>query len=241
MRPCATAFAPIHWTDQLASSARIDTLVAANVDPVSGQPELKHTPVRITPFAAAWYGFAIGTAKPLLSKSDYWALARTRHGWRAELAGLAAPGDWSDLVRDLLAGPDAEGGAEILAYHDATSGQRRFAAFNGNRLVAALFVAATPVTAARGYLADQLGAASDDAGARYRLLAGRAPSNRPDPGPIVCACFEVGRNQIITAIASGNGSSVEAVGAATCAGTNCGSCRAEIGGLIHAAGIAKAG
>jgi assimilatory nitrate reductase catalytic subunit len=231
-----TLFAPIHWTDQLASSARIDALVGAHVDPVSGQPELKHTPVRVEPFKAAWYGFAIGLEKPS-GTTDYWALAAAKSGWRAELAGLSALDDPLELLKTLL---PSGAGADILAYHDAASGQHRRAAFQDNRLIAALFVAPAPVTVARAYLADQLGVTLDTAAARYRLLAGRAPDTIRDPGPIVCACLEVGRNQILDVITSGQCTSVDAIGAATRAGTNCGSCRAEIGGLLDAARLAKA-
>ncbi len=236
-----TVFVPIHWTDRQASGARIDSLIGAAVDPVSGQPELKHTPVRVVPFAAAWHGFAIGAGKPATDGLDYWALARAKAGWRLEMAGLSPPEDWSDPLRGLLADSGAGDGVEILAYHDRAGGRYRFAAFAGDRLVAALFIAPTPVIAARGYLADRLGERFDDAGARYRLLAGRTPTDRPDPGPIVCVCFDVGRNRIVEAIASENCASVEAVGTATRAGTNCGSCRAEIGGLVRAARVAKAG
>ena len=84
-----TLAAPIHWTGQRASRARVDALVAANVDPVSGQPELKPTPVGFGRFAAAWYGFAVSPG--------------TRHGWRAEPAGQVAPADWLDRVRGLVA------------------------------------------------------------------------------------------------------------------------------------------
>ena len=49
----------------------------------------------------------------------------------------------------------------------------------------------------------------------------------PDPGPTVCACFSVGLNAVKEAIAAGAGD-VDAVGRATRAGTNCGSCRSEI-------------
>ncbi len=53
----------------------------------------------------------------------------------------------------------------------------------------------------------------------------------PDPGATVCSCNGIGVNQIIAAIRNGC-HSVEAVGKATSAGTNCGSCRAEIRGII---------
>jgi len=236
-----SVFVPIHWTDQVASSARIDTLIGSHVDPVSGQPELKSTPVSVSTFAAAWYGFVVGTAKPSLEAIDYWALARAKAGWSAEIAGLTPRDDWADLMQSLIDKTDNDGALDVLAYHDRAGGQHRFAAFSRNRFIAALFVAPDSVAVARRYLADQLGATFDDAPARYRLLAGRVPNDRPDPGPIVCNCFEIGRNEILSAVVSGKAASIEAVGAATRAGTNCGSCRTEIGKLIHASRIQKAG
>mgnify|MGYP003347308482 CR=1 FL=1 len=47
-------FAPIHWTDENSSNARIGALVAPYIDPISGQPELKATPASITPVTYKW-------------------------------------------------------------------------------------------------------------------------------------------------------------------------------------------
>ena len=76
--------------------------------------------------------------------------------------------------------------------------------------------------------------ASSSPAASKSLLAGRAGAERPDPGALVCACFNVGVNQIRAAIVGGEAASVDAIGAALKAGTNCGSCRGEIGRLIAA-------
>ncbi len=46
-QPRGQVFAPMHWNDQFASAARVGSLVNPMVDPVSGQPEFKHTPVRV--------------------------------------------------------------------------------------------------------------------------------------------------------------------------------------------------
>src|SRR3546814_9015765 len=51
-------FVPIHWNDQFASDARVGTLGNPVVDPVSGQPEFKHTPVRVDEFRVDWPGVA---------------------------------------------------------------------------------------------------------------------------------------------------------------------------------------
>jgi assimilatory nitrate reductase catalytic subunit len=49
----------MHWTGETAPPGRVDALVAALTDPVSGQSASKSTAVAIRPFAAAWYGFAM--------------------------------------------------------------------------------------------------------------------------------------------------------------------------------------
>jgi assimilatory nitrate reductase catalytic subunit len=66
------------------------------------------------------------------------------------------------------------------------------------------------------------------------VLAGRPGAGERDKGPIVCACLEVGRNDIAACLGAG-ARTIAAVGTATGAGTNCGSCRPEIGRLIAAA------
>ena len=69
---------------------------------------------------------------------------------------------------------------------------------------------------------------------RAALLAGRPGAGRPDAGAIVCACFQVGINTIVEAVTSGACLTVEQVGEVLKAGSNCGSCRAEIRGVIDA-------
>ena len=56
-------------------------------------------------------------------------------------------------------------------------------------------------------------------------------------GPIVCACFGVGRTTICDAIASGARSAAE-LGRRLKAGTNCGSCIPELKRLIAQTGSA---
>jgi assimilatory nitrate reductase catalytic subunit len=231
-----STFAPIHWTDAQASNARVDALIAGAVDPVSGQPELKAAPVAVSAFPATWFAFAVSVAKPDVSSADYWALARAARGWRVELASLNAIDDWNSAARLVLQIRDD---IELLAYHDTTSGQYRCAAFDGERLIAALFVSREPVAVSRSWLSECLGASFETPHARLALLAGRSGEMSQDKGAIVCACFDVGRNQILASVAAGHGD-VAAVGLATQAGTNCGSCRTDIGRLINGSLTKKA-
>ena len=85
-------------------------------------------------------------------------------------------------------------------------------------------------TPPRDWLIAQLSAA--DLASSVELLAGRPAAPQADRGPIVCVCFDVGMKTIVDAIAGQALLSVEAVGKALSAGTNCGSCRPAIQRLI---------
>ena len=97
-------------------------------------------------------------------------------------------------------------------------------------LVAALYITRAGELPPRDWAATQLGELTDTPA---ELLAGRPSTPAPDRGAMVCVCHGIGENQIVEAAAQG-ATSVEAVGKATCAGTNCGSCRPAIARLIDA-------
>ncbi|WEX11473.1 nitrate reductase [Chelativorans sp. AA-79] len=225
-----SVFLPMHWTDQVAARGRVDALVAPVTDPVSGQPALKNVAVRMSSFKAAFYGFAVSRERPEAEGLDYWALARTTGGWRMELAHGALPESPDALLSKLVGFP---AGAEVIAYRDEQRGDHRLAMFNGERLVAALYLSPGPVSVSRGFAAEQLDAAHPDPRSRYRVVAGRTGSARPDIGAIVCSCFGVGADQIAAAARQGC-RTVDAIGKTLSAGTNCGSCRAEIRGIVEA-------
>ncbi|MEX5599985.1 molybdopterin-dependent oxidoreductase [Pseudophaeobacter sp. C1-32P7] len=214
-------FAPIHWTGETAPSGRIDDLVAAETDPVSGQPESKASVVAVQKMEAAWYGFAV-SIRPMAPNADYWALAPTRGGYRAEMAGYAPASDWEEEARRLFDLP----GAEAATILDPARGTARIALFDKGRLLAALFVDREPVAVVRDYLATLPDAAGTE------VLTGRPPADVPDPGPVICSCFGIGINTIISAIETQHLMTVEAIGVALEAGTNCGSCRPELAAIL---------
>ncbi|WP_372604249.1 molybdopterin-dependent oxidoreductase [Actibacterium sp.] len=218
-------FAPMHWSAQNSGLARVDALVAANTDPVSGQPDSKGSAVSVAPYQPAWYGFAVST-QSLTPDCRYWALAKSRLGWRAELAGAEPPEDWETYARDLFNLPEAE----VMIVTDPARGMARIALHQDGRLMAALFAGPEPVAVSRGHIAALVGEVSDP-----MTLSGRPGGDRPDPGATVCVCFDVGVNTILAAIASQSLTSVEAIGAALQAGSNCGSCRPELAALLASA------
>jgi assimilatory nitrate reductase catalytic subunit len=224
-------FVPMHWTDQFAAKARVDTLVPALTDPHSGQPALKNAAVRISRFDAATYGFAVCAEKPAAPPTAYWAMARTAGGWRLELAGRETSDDPVAFARKIL-GLSNRGAIEPLAYLDRERGDYRIAFFESGRLLGALWLSKTSVAVSRSWACAQLDREYAEPCDHYRVLAGRAGGNMPDNGAIVCSCFSVGANEIAAAIGRGC-MSVAAVGKTLSAGTNCGSCRSEIQQIIN--------
>jgi assimilatory nitrate reductase catalytic subunit len=219
-----TVFVPMHWNDTNANLARVDALIAPNPDPVSGQPELKFTAVEAKAFLAAWYGFAVTPQRADKPDVGYWAEARADNGFRLELAGERPFENWTHFAEGLLQS------SELMAYVDEQAGAFRYAAFENQKFMGALFVSRESVAVARSWLADQLGKVHSRTDA-FRILAGRSGSSR-DCGNIVCACNNVGKTTILSAIAEG-ARTLNAVGDVTKAGTSCGSCRAEIQGMLH--------
>jgi assimilatory nitrate reductase catalytic subunit len=214
-------FVPMHWTGELASAARIDTLVPAVTDPISGQPDSKSAAVSIRRYDAAWYGFAVSAHEPAAA-APYWAKSRSSGGWRLELAGTERPQDWQSYAANLFGLHDLT--PSVMT--DASKGLTRLAFHQTGRLIAALFVGPEPVALARDHLAAQLCAP-----VARSVLAGKPEANQPDPGPTICACLSVGRNTILAAIASGC-NSVADLGTKLGAGSSCGSCRPELSALL---------
>ncbi|MDA5638369.1 MULTISPECIES: nitrate reductase [Agrobacterium] len=223
-----SVFAPMHWNDQFAARGRIDTVVAPVTDPHSGQPASKNVGVQARRFEASAYGFAICRSRPDAPGCAYWAVAKADGGYRMELAFAEAPEDWTLWARQVFG---IEARIEPLGYSDRHTGDLRLAFFDGDILLAALFIARQPVAVARNWAISQLTERHEDLRMRFALVAGRPGAGRADPGATVCSCFNVGVNQITAAIREGC-HSVEAIGKALNAGTNCGSCRAEIRGII---------
>ena len=226
------AFAPMHWTDAFASSGPVDRLVGGATDPVSGQPELKATPITVTRLATCWRGFLLRRSEVTPRGDFYWARIPLAAGHAYELAG------WQDLPREAEAEEwvtrmlDAPGRAEMIVYADEGRGALRYARLVDGRLDACLFIARDGAfLPSRTELEDMLDTAIEPQ-ARLGLVAGAAMTARVDAGPVICSCFAVGLRTLERAIADQRLSSVEAIGAALRAGTNCGSCRPELRAIL---------
>lgn len=215
-----SAFAPIHWSSETASDARIGALTQPLCDPFSGQPEMKATPVSIAPVAYRFEGFVLSREPFSLPAGSWWARLAVQGGEGRLFATDATVDAVAALMRERF-GTDA-----LTELIDRDGGSYRCAVLREGRFVAALFLAPT----GRAPLWDTVKAVFADPAmiveSRLALLSGRNPGGG-DPGPTVCACFGVGLNAIRVAFETG-AATAEEIGLQLKAGTNCGSCLPEI-------------
>jgi len=230
-------FVPMHWNAQYAARGKVDALVNPETDPVSGQPESKHTPVSVEPYSPKWHGFIISRRRLHPPAVDYWVMAIGRQYWRYELAGETSPQDWGRWARELLCGDNP--GAEWIEYLDSAGGRYRGARLVANRMESCLFIADDYNLPPRTWLGQLFTQESLSRQDRINLLAGQPSGDRPDGGRIVCSCFGVGINTLTHAIRDQGLVTPESIGAALKAGTNCGSCIPELKALINGTALSK--
>ena len=226
-----SAFLPMHWSGQYAANAGIGPVAAPITDPVSGQPELKHVPVRIRRMDVRWSGQLVSRRDMRPTGFVHWSRHKVEGGWVYELCGTEPPGQGIVLARGLL---DPSGRERMVEYSDRSGDSYRAAVTDsGGALAEALFVAPWRQMPSSEWVVSVLATREPLSTVdKMALLAGRAPDAMPAVGRIVCACFNVGENQIAEAVAAG-AASVDEIGRALQAGTNCGSCRSEIRRFLH--------
>jgi assimilatory nitrate reductase catalytic subunit len=213
-------FVPIHWSGETASAARVGDLVAPLVDPVSGQPEAKATPVAIEPAAYAWRGYARTHRAVALPQGTWWAKVTATSGTEYRLATSHGPLVWHDFAYRCIAadGPLAE-------------------RFHGEHYQAASFI--------DGQMDGAISIGPADATHMPPLdfsdadIPGHAVSARVSDAhafeieSVVCACFGVGADAVRNAVACGKARNLAELGKALRVGTNCGSCLPELKRIVH--------
>jgi assimilatory nitrate reductase catalytic subunit len=233
---------PIHWSGQTASDARVGAVVNPAVDPVSGEPEFKHTPVRVEPFGVNWYGFILSRTELPLEEAANWTRIQGKGLVRYELAGRKPFADAAGWARRLLGVAESDEEADWIDVEDRSGGVFRAAHLVDGRIEACLFVSQrqdlpAPGSPSRNWMAQMFGQEQLSPQDRIGLLSGRAREQGADPGPTVCSCFGVGRNTIRLAIEKHGLQDAAGVTACVKAGGNCGSCVPEIRALL--AGVSE--
>ena len=224
-------FVPMHWTEQYAGRGRMGALVNAVTDPISNQPESKHTPVRIKAYQPVWQGFILSRRELAIHEPDYWVKIKGEQFYRYELAGLSLPENWPEWTQKNLS--DNEGAtAQWQEYQDSARGNYRAARLLNNRLESVVFIATESALPDRNWLTGLFAKTELEKAERMALLTGTPPLGVADVGTIVCACFNVGELTIQSAIKEKGLKTHQDVGRCLKAGTNCGSCIPEIKALL---------
>ncbi|CAG2146850.1 nitrate reductase [Cupriavidus numazuensis] len=228
--PRGSVFVPIHWNGQFSSDARVGALVNPVVDPVSGEPEFKHTPVSVEPFGVNWHGFVLSRRELPADTLTYWTRVQGKRFQRYEFAGREAIADRAAWARSLLGVTDPE--ADWLEYEDRSAGTYHAGYVVNDRLEACVYVATRPDLPPRSWLAELFGRDRLEDADRIGLLMGQPIEKGADAGPTVCSCFGVGRNTICDAVRKHGLTTPAEITACVKAGGNCGSCVPELKKLL---------
>ncbi len=230
-QPAGSVFLSMHWTDQFAADCVIGSLVTPAVDPVSHQPELKHTPVCIEKI-----------------DTGFEALLMTRRRFKPEgfLHWSRRPGEACEIYRlrgsqsavDVIAAAEAllapQENWEFIEYRDPARGVARLAWVSGKGIEECLFLgppgSLPDAGAVIGLFAQR---APLDEACRMSFLSGEIAGTTASTGRIICTCFQVGIETIREAIAAEGIEDVRALGKNLRAGTNCGSCIPELKEILH--------
>ena len=158
----------------------------------------------------------------------WWTRVTVAGGYGYLFADNADLARWQSWLRSIA-------GSDLTEYQDFVGGVYRAASFAGDRIATCLFIGpardAGDWDVVKSLFA--LDALSEDQ--RRMLLSGKSTDGLESCGPIVCACFGIGRTTICDAIAAGAGTAAE-IGVQLKAGTNCGSCIPEMKRLIAQTG-----
>ena len=160
----------------------------------------------------------------------WWTVAQGAQFHRYEIAGRRVYGDWSRWARHLFDAKDPH--ADWLEYSDPNAGIYRAVQLVDDCIAACVFLSPRPDLPSRTWLASLFTKDRISGRERMGLLAGQPADASADTGPVVCSCFGVGRKTICNAVAQHRLSTPQQVGQKLRAGTNCGSCVAEIKVLI---------
>jgi len=214
-------FAPIHWTSVYASQSRIDSLIPAHADPLSGQPESKHAVVSIKPWQANWYGWWLTRDSDSQPNTSYWIKIPVQ-----DEVTLWLLADQSEIsVQDY-------GQSWTMRYQDSQKGVFRAAHLLEQQLESVIFTAKHQDDRLPSHdWVLSLFAQSELTHEQRLVLLSGIDKGSESVGTTVCTCFQIGEKIIEKVISSGE-HTVESIGASCQAGTNCGSCIPEIKRLL---------
>ncbi|MFT5933366.1 MAG: assimilatory nitrate reductase catalytic subunit [Hydrogenophaga sp.] len=254
------AFIAMHWGPETLSGRSSSGEVLAGVNalttsahcPISKQPELKHTAVKVVKAELPWTLLALAwlpgdsvlstltALRALMPRFEFAAcvpFGRERTGVLLRAAAHEAPDDATLAQIETLLGMDS---ADTLRYVDRRLAQHRAARLQGSgastRLMAVLLAGDTRAECwIKPLLQNELPA--EAYGRRLLMPGATAPVALPASSPQVCTCFNVSEGAIRSALSTCEGDAGQRLAALQgrlACGTNCGSCLPEVQRLVRA-------
>jgi len=227
LQPRGSVFVPMHWNSQFSQQARVDALIEAHVDPLSGQPESKHMPVSLSRWPAAWQAELFVRGENITPPvTTYWSLITQPGVTHFTLADSSLPADWMAWLKESYA-------TDNLLCQTAQLGDDGFSllAWSDGALQLAFYARRRPPSPDRQAVLAAFTTPPHTAQQRLALLAGRADRDKAPAGAIICSCYSVGEIPITEAVRQGC-HSVQQLGEKLKCGTNCGSCIPELKKII---------
>jgi assimilatory nitrate reductase catalytic subunit len=236
------AFLPMHWGDRFLKGG-VNSLTLPAFDPLSKQPELKHSGVRLDPVDLPWKLFALiegdvqrhfETLRPLCEAFSYVSLSlvgRERPALLVRAANTSAPS--AELLSEIDKNLALDDGP-VLAYDDPRRAIGKRVRIENGRITA---IRLAGETLAQHWLQGLWLEGRTDQQLRRWLLAplSAPPGNLDAPvnaNKILCNCKNVGQNAICAGIS--RGLDLQGLKQELGCGTQCGSCVPEIKRLLAA-------
>lgn len=223
-------FAPFHWSDHNSNQARINTLVAAHTDSISGQPAFKQSAVSIRPYHPKWRGFLLSRRALPISECGYWSRSRSKGVWRHQIAGMEPKEDWAQLARNWCCAEQDQ--VHWVEYLDSAHNQYRAARIVNGQLDTCLYIGTSESLPDHDWIESAFLKPKLELEERTALLSGKSLQSGADKGATICACFGVGKREIEALIVEKQITTVEEITAHLRAGGNCGSCLPELKKLL---------
>ncbi|HIE90187.1 MAG TPA: nitrate reductase [Methylophilaceae bacterium] len=240
----AQMFIPMHWGGKFMQGIGVNALMPEAFDPISKQPELKHTTVNIEKLDLAWHMTIMRTCNDLNLLEQVRELMQhfqyatcglfgreseiNKSGMLILRAAHDTPADHALITQiDTLLG--MIDGMPILKYDDAKRDISKRILVEDNQVTGVRLMGETIAT---GWLKEVMSSGTFTEELRRWALAPlpQPPIGQTGRGKIVCNCLDVAENDIIKACEAG--ADLTTLQNNLKCGTECGSCLPELKRLV---------
>jgi assimilatory nitrate reductase catalytic subunit len=220
-------FAPIHWSDSNSSAGKVTRLTLGLTDAISGQPEMKQTPVGLKRCNLNSQALIVSRTPLSLSEFSYWVMQTIAGGFHYTVASNITADELNKRLQRLC---PRQQDSHIQTHIDDVN-VYRFASSKAEQIQFAYSISQRLTLKHYDWFTLLLSQTTPQASLFLSLLSAQ-PQGDLAKGRIVCACKQVGATQLCSAIKQQDIKDVATLTQATQAGSGCGSCIGELQQMI---------